>query len=42
VVADSDGRVINVGGAYDWRNARSRRPQEFADFLAVYAYAPAP
>jgi selenophosphate synthetase-related protein len=24
------------------RTARSRRPQEFADFLAVYAEAPAP
>lgn len=42
IVADSDGRVINPGGAYDWRTARSRRPQEFADFLAVYAEAPAP
>ena len=42
VIADGEGRVINPGGAYDWRNARSRRPQEFADFLAVYAEAPAP
>ena len=42
VVADGEGRVINDGGAYDWRTARSRRPQEFADFLAVYAFAPAP
>jgi len=42
VVADGQGRVINPGGAYDWRNARSRRPQEFADFLAVYAQALAP
>jgi thioredoxin 1 len=42
IVADSDGSVITPGGAYDWRTARSRRPQEFADFLAVYAEAPAP
>lgn len=42
VVADADNRVINAGGAYDWRTARSRRPQEIADFLAVYAHAPAP
>lgn len=42
VVADGDGRVVNAGGAYDWRTARTRRPQEFADFLAVYAEAPAP
>lgn len=42
IVAEPDGRVVNTGGAYDWRTARSRRPQEIADFLAVYADAPAP
>ena len=42
IIADADGRVINPGGAYDWRTARTRRPQEFADFLAVYAEVPAP
>ena len=42
VVADADRRVINAGGVYDWRTARSRRPQEIADFLAVYAEAPSP
>lgn len=37
VITDKTGRILNAGQIYDWRTARERTAQEFADYLSGYA-----
>lgn len=37
VIADTRGQVLNGGSIYDWRTARSRTPQDLADYLSKFA-----
>ena len=37
VIADARGQVLNGGSIYEWRTARSRSPQDLADYLSKFA-----
>ena len=42
VVVTAGGEVVNSASAAEWRTARSRRPQEVADWLSALITAPVP